>query len=221
MESSPDKAAVRQADSAAVTGHEQTATIAYELHGNVYLNLTNRCTLRCSFCPKFNKRWEVQGYPLRLPQEPGVDEIISMIGDPCGYREVVFCGLGEPTLRLPELLAVAGRVKRAGGRVRLNTDGLGNMVHGRDITPELAQVVDAVSISLNAQNEAIYTRHCRPPHAGAYPELLEFILFTRDRIADVTLTAIDGLPGVDIEACRQLADRFNVKFRRRILDEVG
>jgi TatD DNase family protein len=204
-----------------VTARRPASHFVYTLHGNAYLNLTNRCTLRCAFCPKFNKTWEVQGYPLRLAQEPGVDEILAALGDPTGYREVVFCGLGEPTLRLPELLAIGRRVRQAGGRVRLNTDGLGNLVHGRDITPELATAVDAISISLNAQNEAIYTRHCRPAREGAYPELLEFILFARDQIADITLTAIDGLPGVDIDACRQLADRFNVKFRRRILDEVG
>jgi TatD family-associated radical SAM protein len=166
--------------------------IAYTLHGNCYINLTSRCTLRCQFCPKFNKD-----------------------------REVVFCGLGEPTLRLPELLRVAEALKQAGARVRLNTDGLANWVYQRNIVPELIGRVDALSISLNAQDEATYNRHCRPPATGAYPELLEFILRAREAIADITLTAIDGLEGVDIKACEALAERFKVKFRRRVLDEVG
>ena len=195
--------------------------IAYTLHGNCYLNLTSRCTLRCEFCPKFNKSWEVQGYPLRLRQEPGVAEILAAVGDPTAYREVVFCGLGEPTLRLPELLQVANKLKQAGARVRLNTDGLANWVYQRNIVPELAECVDVLSISLNAQDETTYNRHCRPPAVGAYPELLEFILCARELIADITITAVDGLEGVDIAACEALAERFNVKFRRRVLDEVG
>ncbi len=195
--------------------------IAYTLHGNCYLNLTNRCTLRCGFCPKFNKNWEVQGYPLRLRQDPGVQQMLDAVGDPSAYREVVFCGLGEPTLRLPELLQVAHKLKQAGARVRVNTDGLANWVYQRNIVPQLAECVDALSISLTAQDETTYNRHCRPPAVGAYPELLEFILCAREYISDITITAIDGLEGVDIGACEALAQRFDVKFRRRVLDEVG
>lgn len=209
---------VVQTSSPAAGGEE---VIAYALHGNGYINLTSRCTLRCAFCPKFNKSWEVQGYPLKLHQEPSVAEILAAIGDPGRYREIVFCGLGEPTLRLAVLLEVAERLKQAGARIRLNTDGLANLREGRDVTPELGRVIDSVSISLNAHNEALYDRHCRPPRSGAYPELLEFVLCARDQITDVTLTAIDGLEGVDIRACEDLAHRFNVKFRRRVLDEVG
>jgi TatD DNase family protein len=195
--------------------------IAYTLHGNCYLNLTSRCTLRCEFCPKFNKDWEVRGYPLKLRQEPSVAQMLEAVGDPTMYREVVFCGLGEPTLRLPELLQVAHTLKQAGARIRLNTDGLANWVHQRNVVPELAECVDALSISLNAQDETTYNRHCRPPAVGAYPELLEFILCAREHISDITITAVDGLEGVDIAACEALAERFNVKFRRRVLDEVG
>jgi TatD family-associated radical SAM protein len=206
-------------------GSEVTTTtgdvIAYTLHGNCYINLTSRCTLRCQFCPKFNKNWEVQGYPLRLGREPGVEEILAAVGDPTAYREVVFCGLGEPTLRLPELLQVAEALKQAGARVRLNTDGLANWIHHRNIVPDLVGRVDALSISLNAQDEATYNRHCRPPANGAFPELLNFIRRAREAIPDITLTAIDGLEGVDIAACEALAERFHVKFRRRVLDEVG
>ena len=195
--------------------------IAYTLHGNCYLNITNRCTLRCEFCPKFNKDWEVKGYPLRLKQEPSVEKMLTAVGDPAKYAEVVFCGLGEPTLRLPELLQVAHKLKQAGARTRLNTDGLANWVYQRNIVPELAECIDALSISLNAQDETTYNRHCRPPGVGAFPELLEFILCAREQIPDITITAIDGLEGVDIAACEALAERFNVKFRRRVLDEVG
>jgi len=206
----------------AAANHTVDEVIAYPLHGNCYLNLTSRCTLRCAFCPKFQQRsWEVQGYNLRLRGAPSVAEVLAALGDPRAYREVVFCGLGEPTLRWEVLLAVAEYVKRAGVRVRLNTDGLANLVHGRDVTPELAGRVDVVSISLNAQDEATYNQHCRPPGPGAYPALLEFIRGAREHVPEVTVTAIDGLPGVDIEACARLAEQLGVGFRRRVLDEVG
>jgi TatD DNase family protein len=197
-----------------------TDVLAYELHGNCYINLTNQCTLRCSFCPKFNKQWDVQGYDLKLTSQPTAVDILQAIGDPGRFQEVVFCGLGEPTMYLSVLLDVAealhGQV-----RVRLNTDGLGNLVQGMDIIPDLAGKVDALSISLNAQSEAVYNRHCRPPQTGTYPALLDFIESARKHFDDITLTAIDGLEGVDIDACRAIANSFGVKFRRRVLDQVG
>ncbi len=194
--------------------------LTYNLHGNCYVNLTNRCTLKCNFCPKFNKIWDVQGYNLKLCADPSVDDIVAAIGDPTRYNEVVFCGLGEPTMRLSALLEVAEAIPEQ-IRVRLNTDGLGNLVQGMDITPELAGKVDAISVSLNAQSEDVYNRHCRPPLTGTYPALLDFIECAKQYIDDITLTAIDGLEGVDINACREIADDYGVKFRPRELDKVG
>ena len=199
----------------------QHDTIAYELHGNCYLNITNRCTLRCAFCPKFNKTWEVQGYPLRLKTEPSVDDVLQAIGDPSRYKQVVFCGLGESTLRLDVMLTIAEKLKASHTQVRVNTDGLANLVHQRDVTPEFAGRIDALSISLNAQNEETYNRHTRPPLPGAFKSVLDFVKCAQQHVADITLTAIDGLDGVDIHACNKIADELAVKFRRRVLDEVG
>ena len=197
-------------------------TLAYELHGNCYLNVTWRCTLRCDFCPKFNGTWEVQGYDLRLLQEPTVDQVMAAIGDPKPYKEMVFCGLGEPTLAIDTLLAVARRLKAEGKRIRINTDGLGNLVHGRDITREMKGLVDSLSVSLNAQNSEVYDRHCRPKHRGSFPAVLGFIRAAKENIPEVVATAIDGLEGVDIEACRRIAEEeLGVQFRRRVLDNVG
>jgi len=197
------------------------AAIAYTLHGNCYVNLTNHCSLRCGFCPKFNKQWEVQGYSLRLAAEPSAEEVIAAIGDPARYVEVVFCGLGEPTLRLSCLSTVARKLHAQGVRVRLNTDGLANWLYGRDVSAELAEYIDAISISLNAQNAEVYNRHCRPPVSQAYQQLHDFIRCARRYIPDITLTAIDGLAGVDIPACAEIAQHYGVKFRRRELDKVG
>ncbi len=196
-------------------------TLAYELHGNCYINLTNHCTLRCAFCPKFNKQWDVKGYGLRLKSEPEVQEILAAIGDPTAYKEIVFCGLGEPTLRLTELLNIASQLKQQGASIRLNTDGLANAVYKKDVTPLFKGCIDALSISLNAHNEELYNLHCRPLIKNAFNELLAFITAAKKQIPDITLTAIEGLPGVSIPACEKIASRLGVKFRPRILDEVG
>lgn len=203
-------------------GPESPPTVAYVLHGNCYLNVTSRCTLRCGFCPKFNHTWVIGGADLRLRQEPSVDEVLAAVGDPRGYDEIVFCGLGEPTLRLYEVVEIAAELHQRGARrIRLNTDGLASLVYGRDVAPDLEGPVDALSISLNAQNEAIYNQHCRPSLAGSYGAMLEFADRVRDFVPDVTLTAIDGLEGVDIAACERIARDLGVKFRRRILGAVG
>lgn len=195
--------------------------LAYRLHGNCYLNITYHCTLRCAFCPKFNRTWEVQNVDLLLTREPQADEVLAAIGDPANDREMVFCGLGEPTLNLPVLLEVAAKLKAQGKILRLNTDGLANLVHERDVTPELARVVDAVSISMNAQDEVTYNRHCRPRQPGAFQAMLAFARSAHAQGMDVSLTAIDGLDGVDIAACEKMATGLGVGFRRRVLDEVG
>lgn len=198
-----------------------TNVIAYSLHGNRYLNITNHCSLRCRFCPKFNKVWDVQGYSLRLQHEPDTDEIIAAAGNPADYNEFVFCGLGEPTQRLDTLIAVAENLRQRGARIRLNTDGLANLVYGRDVTAELGKVIDSVSISLNTQNAELYARHCRPQYVDAFTGMLDFTRRIRTHVPDVTLTAIDGLEGVDITACEKIAEDLKVTFRRRVLDEVG
>ncbi len=195
--------------------------ITYALHGNCYINLTNRCTLRCSFCPKFNKQWDVKGYTLRLKSEPDRKQILAAVNDPSNYNEIVFCGLGEPTLRLYEMLTVATQLKQHGGRIRVNTDGLANAVYGRDITPLLNGCVDALSISLNTQNEKLYLQHCRPLINNAYHHMLEFVHAAREHVPDITLTAIDGLNKVDMSACEDIANKLGVKFRKRIMNEVG
>lgn len=195
--------------------------ISYQIGNNLYLSITDRCTLECAFCPKTYGDMEVKGYDLTFDHRPTAEEIITSIDDPTRYDEVVFCGYGEPTLRLNLLLQVARHIKQHGGRVRLNTDGLCNLIHKHDTLPDLGECVDALSISLNAQNREIYDIHCRPNLPGSYEAMLEFVRRAPEYVADVTATAIDGLEGVDIAECEALAKSMKVKFRRRILNEVG
>ena len=197
------------------------STISYRIGDRLYLNINDRCTLACAFCPKHNGSRRVHDYDLTLDHRPEADEIIASIGDPTAYTEVVFCGFGEPTLRLKTLLHVAQRIKDRGGRVRVNTDGLANLVHKRNVLPELASCVDALSISMNAQDEATYDRHCRPALPGSFDAMLAFLREAPEYIADVTASAIDGLDGVDIDRCRALAEEAGAHFRRRELDVVG
>lgn len=197
------------------------STLSYSIGDRLYLNITDRCTLSCAFCPKHNGSHQVRGYDLALDHRPSTEEIIETIDNPAAYREVVFCGFGEPTLRLDTLKTVARHIRKRKGRVRINTDGLANLVHKRNVLPELADCVDAVSVSMNAQDEPTYVRHCRPALSGSFAAMLGFLRLAPRYVPEVTASAIDGLADVDIDACATLARSAEVSFRRRVLDRVG
>lgn len=202
--------------------HGEPGCIAYRIGNALYLSITNACTLRCGFCPKTRGNYVVKGYDLTLSYQPRFEQVVSAIGDPTAYAEVVFCGFGEPTLRLRLLKQVATWLKAHGGRVRVNTDGLANLVHRRDVLPELRGLVDAVSVSLNAQSEAVYNEHCQPGHAGAYEACKAFIRGASGHIPEVVVTALDGLPGVDVAECERIAEEeLGARFRRRVYGVVG
>ncbi|MDH5736737.1 MAG: TatD family nuclease-associated radical SAM protein [Gammaproteobacteria bacterium] len=196
-------------------------TYAYTIRNSRYLNVTDRCTLACRFCPKQAGNHEVRGHDLNMRKPPDSQTLIAAMGDPLAYDEVVFCGYGEPTLRLEVILAVAAYVCERGGRVRLNTDGLANLVHKRNVLPEMRGLIHAVSISMNAQNETLYEKYCQPGVKGSYQAMLAFIALASAYIPEVTATAINGLPGVDVNDCREIAARLGADFRERQLDEVG
>lgn len=198
--------------------HDLDDVLCYRMENKAYLNITNQCTLRCTFCPKLNKDWFVHQYHLKLTRAATASRVLLSLGDPRRYEEVVFSGLGEPTLHFGVLLDVA-RAIHGRTRVRLITDGLGNLVQGMDIAPLLARHLDAISISLNAHQESVYNTYCRPPQTGTYPALLDFIASARKHINDVCLTAIDPLQGVDLNACEKIAEGFGVKFKRRPFGE--
>lgn len=199
----------------------EIAQLVYDIGDKRYINIGKTCTLRCTFCPKQHGSWQVHEYNLKLARMPSAAQLIEALGDIRQVNEVVFCGFSEPTLRLKILLPVARWIKARGGYVRVNTDGLGNLVHGRNILPELADCVDALSISLNAQNETVYDQFCQPQLPGAYQALRDFIAIAPRYIKQVTVTAIEGLAGVDIPACEAIAAQAGASFRRRLLDVVG
>ncbi|MGO9379888.1 MAG: TatD family nuclease-associated radical SAM protein [Dissulfurispiraceae bacterium] len=200
-------------------GNPEGARIAYKIRDSLYLNVTNRCTNKCSFCIRYQSDF-VKGHNLRLESEPTEKELEAAIGDPLKYREVVFCGYGEPLLRLDVVKSVAGWVKKHGGRVRINTNGQGNLINNRNILPELKGIVDSVSVSLDAQDEETYNRICRPFFKNAFAGVVAFIRAARDYIPDVQATVVE-MEGVDVDKCRKIADTLNIKLRIRKLDVVG
>jgi len=203
-------------------GAADPGTIVYPIRDGLYVNLTNRCTNRCAFCAR-ETRPMVKGHNLALETEPSPEMVTAAIGDPRMYKEIVFCGFGEPTLRLDALKAVAAWVKRLAPetKVRINTNGHGSLIHGRPICAELKGLVDSVSVSLNTADRASYARLCRPDHGPeAYDALLAFVREAKAALPEVVVTAID-MPGVDIAACQRKAAELGVALRVRKYDDVG
>lgn len=194
--------------------------ITYPIRNSLYLNITNQCTAACTFCVRYHTDF-VKGHNLRLREEPTAEALIKEIGDPKKYAEIVFCGYGEPLLRLEVVKAVAAEVKRLGGTVRIDTNGHANLIHKRNILPELAGLVDAVSVSLNAQNAEVYERLSQPQFGPpTYEAIKEFIREAKKHVPDVTATVVSA-PGVDLEACRKIVDELGVRFRVREYNVVG
>jgi TatD DNase family protein len=204
-------------------GEAMVPRLVYPIRDSLYVNLTNRCTLRCAFCSKF-KDFVVKGHNLRLLSEPSTDAIWeALIGaDFERYAEVVFCGYGEPLLRWEVVADLASRVHARGIRVRVNTDGLASLVSGRDVAAALSGLVDSISVSLNAADSATYIASCPSRYGeGAFDAVCAFLRRANQVIPEVVATVV-GLPGLDIEACRHLAeDDLGVGFRVRPLDDPG
>jgi len=196
--------------------------IVYRIRNSLYVNVTGRCPNACVFCTR-EESPVVAGYDLKLNQEPLAQEAIRRIGDPSLYDEVVFCGYGEPLERLDFIKTVAGWVKNHRGRVRINTNGQGNLIHKRNILPELRGLVDTLSISLNAETEEKYRALCRPRFGrAAFPAIKEFIREAGQTIPEVIATAVKVPDAVDVEACERMArDELGVKFRCREFNVVG
>lgn len=202
-------------------GEVASGEIAYSIRDSLYLNITNRCSNRCIFCGREDNP-VVKGHNLLLSGEPTAEEVLRAAGDVSPYREVVFCGYGEPLLRWEVVRAVAVELKRRGAAIRINTNGQSRLFLGRDVLPEMEGIVDSLSVSLNAGDEESYRRICRPEEgSAAFDAVKEFIREARRYVPDVTATAVT-YPGVDIDACRRLAvDELGVSFRARTWNDVG
>jgi TatD family-associated radical SAM protein len=198
-------------------------TYVYRLHNGLYVNLTNACNNDCEFCER-RRRSGVGPYCLWLEQEPSAQQVVEEIARQITpeVEEVVFCGYGEPTLRLEALVEVARQVKeRFALPVRINTNGLANLHYGRDITPMLKGCVDTVSISLNASTESEYDALCHPTFGiVAYMGLLDFARKAATQVPHVVLTVVDVIGAKEVEACRKIAQENGVDFRVRPMEAL-
>ena len=199
-------------------------TISYVVGDNLYLNLTNKCPCACTFCIRNHADGAYGSDPLWLEHEPDMDEIMADLRkrDLRKYREVVFCGYGEPTERLDVLLETAAylRSREHCPRLRLNTNGLGDLIHGRSIAKELCYALDCISISLNAPTEEEYMKVTRPKFANAFEGLQKF---TKDCVkanrAEIIMSVVDVITPEQIEASKKLAEKLGAKLRVRTFDE--
>ena len=197
-------------------------TIVYRVGRGLYVNLTNRCPCACTFCIRQNGAGVYGSDSLWLEREPTADEVIAAIEeeDRSSFDELVFCGYGEPTERLDELLAVARRVRAGFPQlpIRVNTNGLADLIAGGPTAGRFAGLVDALSVSLNAPTAEEYVRLCRPKFgAAAYEALQKFAKEAKAYVPSVTMTVV-GTPDMTpdrIAACREVCDRIGVPLRVR------
>ncbi|MBI5245671.1 MAG: radical SAM protein [Elusimicrobia bacterium] len=195
---------------------------AYEHGNNLYVNLTSLCPTDCVFCPKRESGRRFRGHDLSLDGEPELDEIWADVLERAArrsYSEFVFCGYGESTYRLDAITQLSERMKKffpRSGR-RLNTIGLGSMIWGRDIVPELAESLTNVSVSLNTADPRQWRRLHRPRpemRAGGFEGALEFVRSCVLSDLRATVTAVE-LPGVDLPAVERLARSLGAEFAVR------
>jgi TatD DNase family protein len=189
--------------------------IVYRYRGELYLNLTNKCSNRCEFCFSHHSDY-FAGYSLRLRKEPSVKEIIKAVEkEKLDRKEVTFCGYGEPFMRLQELKEIAKALKKKGYSIRVVTNGQGNLIAGRNVLPELEGLVDKISISLDFPDEDKYNQICKPEFGkGTYRKIMEFIQEAKKHIPWVEITFLDA-PGIELARCKEIARSLGVSFRIR------
>ncbi len=194
--------------------------IFYEYGGKAYVNLTNKCCLKCAFCIRnqgdsvgsADTLWYSGG-------DPDFDEIIKALNDFHleNYSELVFCGYGEPTFALGNMIKLGNYVKEHYNiKTRLNTNGLGDIINKKKIVPLIEPFLDSISISLNASNEESYNYRCRPGFEGAYQAMLDFVKECKGHIPEITVTVVDIIPDTEIKECRRIAEELGVNYRVRI-----
>ena len=195
-------------------------TILYKVHNNLYVNLTNKCPCACTFCLRQTRDHMEDSGVLWLEREPEADEVIADFKNfnMDDYEEVVFCGFGEPTERIDVILKVAAYVKKTyNKKTRINTNGLGNLINNRDITPELKGLIDTVSISLNTPNRQRYYELTRSKFGiESFDAMIEFAREAVKYVPNVVMTTVSTTITEDEEKeCQKICDSIGVKYRIR------
>lgn len=199
---------------------KKSMTILYEVHKNLYVNLTNKCPCACTFCLRQTRDHMEESDSLWLEHTPSFLEVQKEFEkfDMSRYEEVVFCGFGEPTEALDTLLATAKYIKETFGKqIRINTNGLGSLVNGKDIAPLLEGLVDTVSISLNTPNAKRYHELVRSRFGDcSFDAMLTFAKECTRYVPKVVMTTVDTtLSAEEEEECQKICDSLGVTYRIR------
>ena len=193
-----------------------------EIKNNIYVNLTNRCPCSCTFCLRQTKEMTEQN-SLWLKREPSVDEVIAEFEklDISKYNEVIFCGFGEPTERLDDIILIAKYLKkrRAEILIRINSNGLSDLVNKKETAPLFKGLVDTMSISLNASNAEEYYRLTRSKFGiKSYEEMQKFAVSCKKYIPNVVFTVVDCIGEDEIKACQKVCDNLGITLRIRAFE---
>lgn len=199
-------------------------TITYAGRNSIYVNMTNRCPCACVFCLRHNKDYVFNANSLWLEREPTVKEICDSIDawDLEKYDEIVFCGYGEPTERLDELLQVASYIKsNRKTKIRINTNGLADLICGEKVAHKLMGLIDTVSISLNATNKVDYFKLVRPKFGiNSYDAMLSFAKDCTKYVHEVVMTVVDVVTSKDEqERSRKICESIGATLRIRPYEE--
>ena len=194
--------------------------ILYEVHTGLYVNMTNKCPCACTFCLRQEKDEMNHSGSLWLEREPSVDEVKAEFEkvDMSKYKEVVFCGFGEPTERLEDVLEVAAFVKEKYGLpTRINTNGLSDLIYNKDTAPMFKDKIDTVSISLNTPNKERYYELTRSKFGiDSFDAMLKFAENVKHYVKNVVLTTVSTTLSEDEEReCAQICERLGVTYRIR------
>lgn len=186
-------------------------TITYEYGNNLYVNTTNRCNFCCEFCLRHNGNdGSIYTDSLWLEREPAREEILDSIErrDLTQYQQLAFVGFGEPAYRIEDICWVIDQLKAKGKKIftRMDTNGTGSLIHGRDIAPDFAGRFDMVSISLNTDTAEKYQALCHPVQPGAYEAMKAFAKEIRKYVPQVMMTVVDTIPPEEIEHCRHICE---------------
>jgi radical SAM enzyme (TIGR04100 family) len=192
--------------------------ITYRLGDSLYVNMTNRCSNRCDFCVRnFGDSMGESG-SLWLEREPSVDETAEdIIKNYSGCREIVFCGYGEPLLRVEDVCAVCKKIKASVSLpIRINTNGQADLINGRQTAKELAGLVDTVSVSLNAPDAQSYDQICHSDYGeAAFGAVIAFAEDCKKYVPNVIFSVVDVMKPEAIEKCREIARKTGVALRVR------
>lgn len=194
--------------------------IVYRYKNQVYLNITNKCPCKCEFCIRNTTDSVGEASNLWFEHEPSLEEIFAAIDafDFTDCTEVVFCGYGEPTMALDNLIAVSRYIReRYSFKLRLNTNGLGDLIHKRSIAKDVCEAVDCVSISLNMPDAKSYTAIVHPAYGEkSFDAMLTFAQNCHQYLDDVRFTVVDVIGEENVKKSQELADSLGIPLRVRV-----